>query len=92
MALSSQYGGSPWHLLAVKQATKNKQSKIWRDLRWPLFDDYLCNNQPKTIVNDEKGKGEEIWLGRSGGEHDSVVLGAIELGYFKNLNWNQWGY
>jgi hypothetical protein len=34
----------------------------------------------------EKGKERRFDRGGARGEHDSIILGAIELGYYKNVN------
>ncbi len=65
---------------SLNKPQKNKQSKTWRDLRWPLFDDYLCINQPKQAVIMEKGKERRFDQGGAWGERDSIVFGGNRVG------------
>jgi hypothetical protein len=48
-----------------------------------LFDDYLCNNQPKQVLMMEMRKERRFDWGGAQEDCDSIVLGAIELGYYK---------
>jgi hypothetical protein len=52
--------GTLSHCLGLQMERQKIIIKIHRGLRWPLIDDLLCNNQPKTGFHDGGWYEEEV--------------------------------
>jgi hypothetical protein len=61
----SACGGAVALFWPSNKRQKNKQTKIWRDFRWPAFNDATHNNQPKTRGHNGAGSIEEVQPGGS---------------------------
>ena len=71
-------GGTPSHCLGCRiEQQKINKYKIHRGLKWPLVNDFKCNNQPKIGGRDGEVYGGEVQQAGGAGEVHIHCFGGV---------------